>query len=69
MQSYKNNELIKTQTGPLEKLTEEMKKDKKSTHHVIGKIPKTGSEIIVNGLIYKVISSNPLKGMLVAKIK
>jgi len=69
MQSYKEDELFKTQQGTIDKLAEAMKNDKESTHHVIGKIPKVGKEFTLNGLIYKVISVNPFKGIFISKIK
>jgi len=71
MQSYNENELLKTNIGDLEKLTDAIKNDddiKGATHHVIGKIPKKDSIVKVNGLEYKVVNSNPHRGMFVAKI-
>ena len=53
MQSYKNDELLKTQTGSMKELADKMVKDTVATHHVIGHLPNRGDSITLNGLSYK----------------
>jgi len=78
MQTFKNDELMKTQMGSIENLAKEIvqdvkKKEKKKVpdriHHVVGKIPKAGREFTLDGLLYRIVSSNPLRGIFIAKIK
>ena len=73
MQSYDNDELLKTLTASkMEELTDAIHNDpelKNATHHVIGKLPNKGDTIRLNGLEYNVVSVNKLKGHFVAHIK
>ena len=69
MQSYKNDELLKTQTGSIKELADKMVKDTVATHHIIGRMPNKGDSITLNGLSYKIVSVNKAKGHFVAHIK
>lgn len=69
MQSYKNDELVSTLMGNGEQLKARMKElEGQATHHVIGKLPKKGEVVTVNGLRYKVTSSDGLEGKLRLRI-
>jgi len=69
MQSYNENELVSTKRGNLDELKNEIEDlDGKATHHVIGLIPKKGDHITINGLQYKVVAADPIKGTVRAKI-
>ena len=64
MQSYKNDELLKTiQDSPISELFKAIEKDpeiKDATHHVIGKLPKVNNIVTINGLKFKVIHADNL---------
>ena len=72
MQTWENDKLKSTDTGQMDQLfkrAEELKKESlKPLHHVIGEIPKKDTVIKLNGLEFKVVNSNPHKGMFIAKI-
>ena len=72
MQTYENDKLKATDTGKMDELFDKAQKlqneSLKPLHHVIGEIPKVGSTIKVGGLEYKIVSSDSLKGMFIAKI-
>lgn len=55
MQSFdEGKNLLKTQTGDLEKLLNDVPKIKGATHHVIGNLPQVGQKTEINGLIFRV---------------
>jgi len=69
MQSYKNDKLVSTLMGTGEQLGERIKElEGRATHHVIGKLPKKGEVVTINGLRYKVVSSDGLEGKLRLRI-
>ena len=72
MQTYEDEKLISSVTdkmGNLFKKAEEMQDGSvKPLHHVIAEFPKKDSIIKVHGLEYKIVNSNPNKGMFIAKI-
>jgi len=71
MQEFQNNELKKTLLLDEDKKTGEIKlpeMEKNSTHQIIGKMPKKDQTFILNGLRYKVTSSDLIRGKIVAKI-
>ena len=69
MQSYEDDKLIKTQTGEIKKLAEDITKAAVNVHHVIGHLPNKGDSITLNGLSYKIVSVNKAKGHFVAHIR
>jgi len=69
MQSYENKKLISTDQGTIEELKERIKElEDQATHHVIGKLPKKGDVVTVNGLRYKVVSVDGIEGKLRLRI-
>ena len=66
------DELQSTDRGSIDELADKMKQLQEQSseplHHIIGQIPKKDSVIKVNGLEYKIVNSNPHRGMFVAKI-
>ena len=59
---------VKTETDlkPLQLDVPPMKED--STHQVIGKLPKKGQKITINGLVYETTFVDVVKGLFHAKI-
>ena len=73
MQTYNlRDQIIATNMGSIDELSDKMKELQEQSseplHHVIGEISKKDSIIKVNGLEYKIVNSNPHRGMFVAKI-
>ena len=66
MQDYKDNELLKT--AFLDNMKDQPELTEGATHRIIGYIPKKDDIIPVNGLSFKVVSSDNLKGRFVAQI-
>jgi Mg2+/Co2+ transporter CorC len=73
MQEFENEKLVDTQIMDSEeelKLREERLGMKPgSTHKIIGYIPKAGDSIIINGLRYKILNADSIKGRFVAQIE
>ena len=69
MQSYKDDKLVSTDQGTIEQLKERIKElEGRATHHVIGALPQKGDKVTVNGLQYKVVSSDGIEGKLRLRI-
>ena len=69
MQSYNESELIDTKQGTVDELKKRIDElEGKATHHVIGHLPKKGNIVTINGLRFKVVSMDAIKGSLRAKI-
>ena len=69
MQSYNESELIDTEQGTIDKLKKRIKElEGEATHHVIGHLPKKGDVVTINGLRFKVVSTDAIKGSLRAKL-
>ncbi len=76
MQTFEDDVLKETISGDAEKIMKKVKEElttpkksgDKKKHHVIGHIPQAGDQLTIQGLVYKVVNSNPLKGMFIAKI-
>ena len=65
MDSYRENVLIDSSQGTIDELKQRIEElEGKATHHVIGKLPKKGDIVKVNGLLFKVISADGLEGKL-----
>lgn len=52
MQSYKEEKLLRAEIGSIPELVQRMPES--ATHHVIGRIPAVGAEVIVNGIVWVV---------------
>jgi len=70
MQSYEENKLVGTFTGTKEELLKQIGKffPGEATHHVISKVSEKGEIVTINGLRYKVKSSDGIKGVIKAVI-
>ena len=63
MQSYNDDELLKSQMGELKSLVNAIENDeeiKDATHHIIGRLPEVNEVVTINGLKFKVIHSDNL---------
>ena len=67
MQSYQDKELVQTQVGPPDELVRTM--PQQATHHIIGKMPFAGSEVVINGLVWVVERVKPQHGWMRLRLK
>ena len=67
MQSYQNEKLTLTEVGSQEELVRKMQEQ--ATHHIIGKIPRAGTEVTINGLVWVVEKSNAQRGWMRLRLK
>jgi NhaP-type Na+/H+ and K+/H+ antiporter len=67
MQSYTDQHLVKTLEGSLAELTKAMPAE--ATHHVIGKVPQFGDDVVINGLTWVVMRVNDQIGTLRLRLK